>query len=422
MKSLVDGIVRYSIGVLMLALVASGLGTAVLLHTIEVRAVDRSLFAAVAAYRHGGRWQAEHVRSPVEVSLASSETIPERWIEHVERTERPMLETMGDQRLLIAIAEEKGEEDEHDEQHRVIVARADRPTLARTVGAFSLAYGIASAAVALFASIGLRSLLRRAVAPLSRAVATIEGATSASVGTRVEPSGPSEVYALLSSVDALLSRRDDAFLAQRRFVATAAHELRTPVAAMLGEIDVALRRPREASDYEAVLATIREEVRGLMELFEGLLLLSRVDGGHAEQGRAREHVSALLTAAIARESPPLVARGGHLVLAPGPDPEISCNAALLTAAVGNLIRNAAVHAPGSTVRIETATEGRYVHITVEDDGPGFSKGESERGLGLGLPLAREIASRHGGGCVILPRERGTAIRLTVDRGDHSTIE
>lgn len=421
MSTLTGKLVGRSLIALGAALIAAGIGTAGLLYGIEVRSVDRALLAATAAFGHSREWQAEHVPSPVQVDFADRTDVPAEWIAAVLRTERPLFRSTPTQRILLALVEQQGDEDgdhegSHDERHRVVVAYAPRPTFMRAVGPFSLAYGIAAMAVSLGAAYLLRALLLREVRPLARAVATIERAAGASVGTRIEAQGPDEIRTLLGAVDALLVRRDAAFLAQRRFVSLAAHELRTPVAAMLGEIDVALRKSRTTSDYTLVLTTVRDEVQSLAALVEGLLLLARVDAGQSEQNRSREHIVSLVAAAVQREQALIESNGGRLTVDASVDPEVEVHEALVIAAIGNLLRNAAVHAPGSAVHVRIERLQQKVRIAVEDDGPGL-RGEvferSEQGLGLGLPLAREIARRHGGDCEVLERARGCVVVMTL---------
>ena len=417
--TLVQRLVLRSVAVLIASLIAVGAGTAGALYASEHRAVDRTLLAAAAAHGHGGSWEPEHVRSPVRVAWADQARVSPAWIAWVMRNERPMWVTTRYDRVLLVLVEDdrdddrdedEGEDRTHDERHRVVVATAPRVTWLSAVGGFLVAFGVASGLVAGGAAAVLHRVSARALAPVSSAVATITAASGAAMGTRVQVQGPPEVAALLAAVDALLERRDDAFRAQRRFTANAAHELRTPVAAMLGELDVTLRRPRTAEQYTATLAAVRDNVRHLAALVDGLLLLARVDAGHAEQGRVREHAGALAEAAARRERGTVEAAGGTLTVRTSADPEVEVHEALVVAALANLLRNAAVHAPGSPVTLHVEQDGANVRFVVEDGGPGFAeRPDAGAGLGLGLVLVRQIAQRHGGDCVVLDRPTGAAV-------------
>lgn len=415
MTTLVGRVVARSLGVLGGALVAVGLATAGLLHAMEHRAVDRELLAAASSFGQRGPWQAEHLRSRLQVGWAEDQGARAEWIESALAHERPTWIDAGEYRVLLLVVERESEH-ERDDQHRVVLASAPKVTIARSVGPFLLAYGLAAAGVALAAGWLQRRWLLQAVRPLADAVDTVERATGAAIGTRVAVDGPEEVRALLTAVDALLARRDDAYRAQSRFSAAAAHELRTPVAVLLGELDLALRRERTNEEYVAALQTARAETRRLAALVEGLLLLARIDAGQAEQNRTREHVTALVDAALRRERPTIELGGGSVRVEDGPDPEVEVHEALVVAALANLLRNAAHHAPGAAVTIRRELRDGAVAILVSDDGPGFARAPTferrpEAGLGLGLPITREVARRHGGDCVVEPRDRGAAVAL-----------
>lgn len=417
MTSLVGRLLARSLAVLVGALLAVGLGTGAVLHGLERRSTDRTLLAAATAFGHQGRWQVEHVASPVQVGWAEALGAEPEWIAEVLATERPLWLDTHHHRVLLVLVEQESDHESRD-RHRVVLAAAPQP---RSVGGFALAYALAATVVALVAGWTQRRLLLAGVRPLGEAVRVVDHATGAAIGTRLEVQGPDEVRALLGAVDSLLERRDDAFRAQARFSAAAAHELRTPVAVLLGELDLALRRPRTAEAYQVAIGTALDETRRLAALVEGLLLLARVDAGQAEQNRAREHVGALVDAAVRRERSTVEAHGGVVQVQIGFDPEVEVHEALVVAALANLVRNAAVHAPGARVVVSTEPRDGGVAVVVADDGPGFKAAPTfdrrpEGGLGLGLPLTREVARRHGGDCVILPTERGAAVALVLPTG------
>ncbi|MEQ1508347.1 MAG: histidine kinase dimerization/phospho-acceptor domain-containing protein, partial [Myxococcota bacterium] len=285
MTSLVRRVTRGATGVLLAALVGVGVATAALLYANELRATDRMLLAAATA--HGPGWVAENARVPVEVGIARPPAVPASWITRVATTERPLWVTTADERLVLVLVEagHEGEDEDEDEDrdHRVVVARTHRPSIGRSVGPFVIAYAFAAGAIALLAAMVQYAVVAGAVAPLLRGRDAVSRVIGAGAGARVTEEGPDEVRALLHAVNALLGRLDAAFATQARFTADAAHELRTPVAAMLGELDVTLRRVRTPEGYATALAAVRGDVVRLASLVDGLLLLARVDAGHAEQ-------------------------------------------------------------------------------------------------------------------------------------------
>jgi signal transduction histidine kinase len=412
--SLVAQVQRVSLAVLVAVLAATGLATATLLHVQHVQARDAALLAAAQSW--GRRdWAVEHAHSAIDVRLAQAgdPLLPAGWSAREEEHDGARFRNVGDERVLL-LPVERG--DEEHEEHAVLIARAARVTLSESLGPFATAFTLVAALAAGAGAALQRRLLLRATAPLVEARGAVETVVGAGSGARVPEDGPEEVAALLRAINGLLERLDHAFQAQARFTAEAAHELRTPVTAMLGELDVALRRPRTAEEYVAVLVSAREEVARLGALVEGLLQLARVDSGHAEQGRTPIRLRTLLRDADHRERAAIERAGGELLVEPAPDAWLHGHSALLLAAIANLLRNASVHAPGTRVALRARLEGPMVRIEVEDGGPGIAPGEREAvfdrlarggrarrdsaGLGLGLPLSRAIARRHGGDCRI----------------------
>jgi signal transduction histidine kinase len=410
--SLVGTVQRMTLAVWLVAMVAVGLGTALFLHAEGRASTDRMLLAAATSYAGPGELEAEGVRSPVHVGFVSPRELPARWAARARH--HPVWETTETERVLVLAVElEEHEEHELDDEHEgYVLARAPRPTLGRTAGPFALGFFAVAELVTALASVVMRGLLLRAVEPLSRASRRVSQVVGAGSHARVEEDGPLEIRALLSSVNALLGRLDDAFQVQARFVAEAAHELRTPVAAMVGELEVALRRPRTPEQQGEVLQRELQSARRLSQLVEGLLLLARVDSGQAEQGRAREHAGQLAALAAARERAAIEGAGGTLTVEIASDPEVEVHEALWVAALANLLRNAAVHAPGTPVLLRVEEREGAVCFSVQDGGPGIpesafdrSQRRSRTGLGVGLPLAREIARRHGGDCALETPQR-----------------
>jgi signal transduction histidine kinase len=389
-------------------------------------------------HAHGGeegRWEVERRRAPIDVRRvhAGEPGLPAPWLDEASRGERTTWHDLAGERVLVALVEvQHGEEDEGAEdgedeggEHAILVARAPAVSVA-TVVPFAIAYLLASTVVVGIAAAAWRGLARAALAPLLRARGEVAMVVGAGQGTRVSVDGPPEVADLLRAVNELLGRLDGAFQAQARFTAEAAHELRTPIAAVLGDIEVARRRPRRAEEYGEVLDAVHGDVARLAALVEGLLVLARVDSGQAGQGREVLRASALALVAAAQEQPGIEAAGGRLAIVVHGDPEVVAQPALVAAALANLLRNAAVHAPGAAVRISVDAEGALARFVVEDDGPGVPVDEQEAvftrlarigrrspGLGIGLPLAREIARRHGGDCRIDPSAVGTRVVLTL---------
>lgn len=409
-----------------LALLAMVAAVTALLVAQARRAQDETLMAA--AHAHGGddgHWEPDDVSSPVSVTLWSEARGP--FLDHatareILREERPVWLRAEGQRVLalpIEPSEREGRErgDDEDHPHALVLAWAPRVSLIGAAGPFLAASALVVPALALLAAFAQGRVTRRALGDLARATSEIQSVTGLGAGVRLTEAGPEEVLALLRSTNQLLDRLSHAWQAQARFTAEAAHELRTPVAALMGELDVLLRRPRDNEAYREALVSAREEVGRLASLVDGLLTLARVDAGQAEQGRQRERASAIAWRAADQESEALRLAACPLTVEVHDDPELHANLALLGAAVATLLRNAARYAPGGPVKLTVESRGPRLAFVVDDAGPGvpeadreglfdrLSRGGAARrdargGLGLGLPLAREIARRHGGDCAL----------------------
>lgn len=427
MSSIAQTVVGVSAAVLIATLVLTGLGTAGVLHLRAVRSLDATLLAAAHAYSgQDAPFEVEHSTSPVEVWIAApgQERVPRVWMEEVEASERPHWYTWGDDRYLLLVAEIAHHDDEEEEDHFIVVATAPRVTLVRSIGFFAVGYSFISGMLALAGVVVQRSLVTRAFLPLERArqdAAHVVG--FGNTGLRLVEEGPAEVRSLLHDINALLERLEHAYRVQSRFTSEAAHELRTPVTVMLGEVELALRRPRSGEEYRASLTSLREEIERMRALVEALLALARLDAGQV--GRARETLvaEAVARGALTREQWTLQEAGCSVELSVTTDAEITVDRTLLETALANLLRNAARYAPGKPVHLSVQAQGPSVSFIVDDHGPGVPEAERETvfdrfvrlgearrrftgGLGLGLPLAREVARQHGGDCVLVDAPGG----------------
>ena len=421
MSRLADRVGAVASAVTAAVLVVVGVGVGAALHLQARRALDDALLAAAHAYtpsRHA-RWEADHSASPVEVAMVrpGEPHAPDDLATRALRRERPeRFDEDGLRTLLLPVEPPHDDEEGEDEHpHALIAAWAPSVSLARSVGPFAVLYAAVAALAALGGAVVQRRVATTALEPLARGAAAVERVVGLGPGARVPAEGPDEVRTLLDAVNALLGRLDAAFAAQARFTAEAAHELRTPVTVLRGELEVALRRPREAAEYVAALQSAHEEVVRLGDLVEGLMALARVDAGQAEQARERVRAADVARAAAARAEAALAAAGCVLHLRPEEGLFIFANEALLVTALANLLRNAARYAPGAPVTLTVAPDRSGARFTVDDGGPGvpeaerdalfnrFARGAAARRAwpgGLGLPLAREIARRHGGDCWI----------------------
>lgn len=206
------------------------------------------------------------------------------------------------------------------------------------------------------------------------------------------------------------------FAEQRRFMADASHELRTPVAILQGELDVTLSRDdRNADEYRESLEVMHRSVRRLTRIVRDLFLLARSDAGDIPVRREPLYAGDLVSQTVRAYKTVAADRGVALLADCEEELLIDGDEDLLQRMIGNLLENAIRHTPpGSEIRVRCRVEGSVARIEVRDQGAGvpdelreqiferFFRADPARtgfngsGAGLGLPIARWIAEVHGG--------------------------
>jgi signal transduction histidine kinase len=214
--------------------------------------------------------------------------------------------------------------------------------------------------------------------------------------------------------------------AQERFLANAAHQLRTPLAVLCTEIDLALRRPRENSELRAALERTRTEADRLTLLARKLLDFESL---RVQQPDRREvDLAELVHDVVTRQAGVAKAKGVRLQTDAGVEMYNACDPVLVAQAFENLVDNAIRFAPPDTeVSLTVRREaGGACGLLVHDDGPGIPKDEHAklfepffRGsavgsqTGLGLAFAADVARKHGGSVTLVPSGSGTTFLLTL---------
>lgn len=232
--------------------------------------------------------------------------------------------------------------------------------------------------------------------------------------------GKDEVSELSQTFNRMLDRLELAFEMQRTFVSNASHELRTPLTVMIGELEVALMKPREQEEYQRVLQSALEDARLLAELLNGLLHIAQasIDTSKIEKSYLRfdELVWMARDQALKRQPGATI----DIDFANFPNDEnrlvVKGNEPLLLIAVLNVLENAVKFSPsgkGATGRI--AVHKQEVWLEIRDKGIGISaedlrhvfvpffRAENVRsisGHGIGLPLAERIIKLHSGSITV----------------------
>ncbi|MFF5142079.1 sensor histidine kinase [Streptomyces sp. NPDC013157] len=274
------------------------------------------------------------------------------------------------------------------------------------------------AAVAYFA-------IRIALRPVEAIRVLTASVTATNPRERVTvPATGHEITALATTINTTLQRLDNAAAQQRRFVADASHELRSPLTTLLTSLEVALVYP-ERTDWPAAAATAARQTRRLQALAEDLLLLARLD----TRAPAADAGTVDLTNLASRltEQYPLVERPLTLTCDSTAPAYVHGNPDEYERLLRNLVDNAARHA-AHRIQITVRNEDDWAVLTVHDDGPGVPAEDAERiferfvrlddarsreqgGTGLGLAIARDLAHRHQGTLTLTPRTLGACFQL-----------
>jgi heavy metal sensor kinase len=269
-------------------------------------------------------------------------------------------------------------------------------------------------AMLLLASGGGWFLAQRALAPIDRITRTAQRISAENLSGRIGLVGPEdEVGRLARTFDAMLARLEAAFVRQRQFTADASHELRTPLTAIIGQIDVAVERPRRAESYRETLLGVREQAQRLARLASDLLFLARADAQPIVQAVEPIDLQTLLPAIVAQVEPLAGERDQTIAIALAPL-VVRGNEDLLIRLILNLLDNAIRYTPtGGRISVECAKDCAYAVIRVRDSGPGIApehlpqlferfyrvdrgRNRAQGGSGLGLAIAQSIAQAHGG--------------------------
>ena len=237
---------------------------------------------------------------------------------------------------------------------------------------------------------------------------------------------PRELQPLTIAFDEMLRRLDDSFTRLSQFSADLAHELRTPIANILGEAQVALTRDRTAPEYRETIESSVAECERLSRIVDNLLFVARVDA--AREPIARKHFDARAAVEKIAAFYQTLAEDRHVTISCSGDGQIYADPDLFERAVGNLLDNALRFTPEhGSIHIALSKHNSAFEVAVSDTGSGiapehlprvfdrFYRAESSRGsdgAGLGLALVKSIVDLHGGSTAIESEiGRGTTVKL-----------
>ena len=269
---------------------------------------------------------------------------------------------------------------------------------------------------------------RRGLRPLEEMKRSLERIGPTHLNERVAAANwPRELQPLAIAFDEMLKRLDDSFTRLSQFSADLAHELRTPIANMLGEAQVALSRDRSSAEYRETIESTIGECERLSGIVDNLLFVARADAASEPVARKRFDARAAVEKIAAFYQ--TIAEDHHVAISCSGQGQISADPALFERAVGNLVDNALRFTPhNGSIEIALADSPSDFKVAISDNGSGiapehlprvfdrFYRAESSRGsdgAGLGLALVKSIVDLHGGTARIHSEPgRGTVVTLT----------
>lgn len=281
-------------------------------------------------------------------------------------------------------------------------------------------YLVAIPVLLVSAAAGGYLLAKRSLSPVSAMRAHAAEISATNLHARLPVTTPhDELGGLASVVNGLLARLEDAFVHQRRFMADASHELRTPVAILRTEVEVTLSREhREEHEYRESLTVMRDAAQRLTRIVEDLFLLTRADSGHLTVRQEPLYLEEIVHAAARAVRGLADNRGLRLELVSVVGAPYEGDADLLGRLLLNLLDNALKFSQrNGVVELGLSDRNGAYEISVADDGPGIPAEARERifnrffrvdaarsraqasgtgGAGLGLSIARWVAEAHGG--------------------------
>jgi two-component system heavy metal sensor histidine kinase CusS len=275
-----------------------------------------------------------------------------------------------------------------------------------------------------------RTLVQREMRPLAQMVDQMARIDSENLNSRIELEAlPRELASLTSAINHTLQRLAESFERLSRFSSDLAHELRTPLANMMGELEVALARDRSEEGYREVLTSNLEECARLQAIVDSLLFLARAHNAQTPLHRQDLNLQNALSEMVEFYEPLASERAIRLSLA-ATDATLSAEPALFQRALGNLLANAIQYtAPGGKIDVSVEVRGGSCAVHVVDSGVGIgpehlphifdrfyrvdaSRTMSSGGTGLGLSIVKTVMDLHGGR-VLVDSALGVGSRFTL---------
>ena len=262
--------------------------------------------------------------------------------------------------------------------------------------------------------VGASYLANSAVRPVAEITAQATRIEAGTLDQRIAARADTEEYQdLVAVLNRMLERLEAGFRAQRRLTADVSHELRTPLTALRGLMEVALRAERSPHEYQRVLRSALEEIDRLAALSDDLLFITRAESRLVELQRVPVDPHELLRRVLDRLHVDILEKGLDMRQALDPAVRsVRLDPALITLLMQHLLGNAVKFTPAAgSVQVEMTCPDHALVVCIRDTGPGIApehlshvfekywqggQKTAQRGVGLGLAIAKEIVLAHHG--------------------------
>jgi two-component system, OmpR family, sensor kinase len=327
---------------------------------------------------------------------------------------------------------------------RVLARPADRPPGAavvavgqslddrdETLAGLAASFAVGGPIAVLLASIAGYLLAATGLRPVEAMRRRAREVSLSRAGERLPlPAARDEIRRLGETLNGMLDRLQRSFERERRFVADAGHELRTPVAVVKTELEGAMRTGDYGPDVREALAAAIEECEHLAQLAEDLLVVARSAEGELPVRPEELRAGPLLEDVRERFADRAAQRNRSIRVEVEDGLRLNGDPLRVRQALGNLVDNALRHGDGEIV-LRSRRESRGVELEVSDRGPGFEPAIADRaferfargdrartrgGTGLGMAIVRAVAEAHGGRAEIVPGGEGATVRIWLPDG------
>lgn len=289
----------------------------------------------------------------------------------------------------------------------------------------------------------------KSLSPISKVAEVAARLDTQNLSLRFDhPRGKDEIASLVATVNSMLDRIEEGFESQGRFIASVSHELKTPLAILLSNVQVLMQKDRSPEEYARFAANVQDEVRVMARIVDSLLILARAEAGMPYTSPEEVSLNEVVVDAVERCQPlasQQEVRQVPTIVAPqngSPEPIVLGDGELLRLAFTNLLRNAIRHSPPeASVEIIVTRNESEARVTVRDHGPGIppehigrvfdqfyrvpNPKHSFEGVGLGLTITRGTIRLHGGTIAVSNHSQGGCqfvVRLPLLRRDDTDAD